>query len=84
MPEYRAHFDAVVEFVNGGDLRTQGFRLDVPSELVSQGEVSRLFDLLERAFRISTIESEDPSYADQGKPEAKPAPKRSASRETLH
>lgn len=43
MPEYRAHFDAVVEFVNGGDLRTQGFRLDVPSELVSQGEVSRLF-----------------------------------------
>lgn len=36
MPEYRAHFDAVVEFANGGDLRTEGFRLDLPSEDVSQ------------------------------------------------
>ncbi|CAN5418980.1 hypothetical protein BH10ACT7_BH10ACT7_23200 [soil metagenome] len=43
MPEYRAHFDAVVEFVNGGSLRTEGFRLDVPSEFVSESEVSRLF-----------------------------------------
>ncbi|MHA7987519.1 cyclase family protein [Rathayibacter sp. CAU 1779] len=30
MPEYRAHFDATVEFVNGGSLSAEGFRLDLP------------------------------------------------------
>lgn len=31
MPEYRAHFDATVEFVNGGSITAEGFRLDLPS-----------------------------------------------------
>ena len=31
MPEYRAHFDAVVTFVNGGSLTATEFRLDLPS-----------------------------------------------------
>jgi hypothetical protein len=31
MPEYRAHFDAAVEFVNGGSLTAEGFRLDLPT-----------------------------------------------------
>ena len=31
MPEYRAHFDARIEFANGGDLVATGFRLDLPS-----------------------------------------------------
>ncbi len=31
MNEYRAHFDAEIEFVNGGGLRAEGFRLDLPS-----------------------------------------------------
>jgi len=79
-----------LQFLDGAvEQLEQSERDDLRAELDARfalmtGEVSRLFDLLERAFRISTIESEDPSYADQGKPEAKPAPKRSASRETLH
>ena len=31
MPEYRAHFDADVRFVNGGGLTAEGFRLDIPA-----------------------------------------------------
>ena len=31
MVQYRAHFDARVEFANGGDLTANGFRLDLPS-----------------------------------------------------
>jgi arylformamidase len=30
LTEYRAHFDAQVEFVNGGGLTAHGFRLDLP------------------------------------------------------
>ena len=45
MPEtqYRALFDAVVEFANGGDLHTNGFRLDLPSADTNVLEVGRLF-----------------------------------------
>jgi arylformamidase len=43
MPDYRAHFDAVVQFVNGGSLTAEGFRLDVPSSEVDRTEVARLF-----------------------------------------
>jgi len=32
MTEYRAHFDAAVEFTNGGGLTANAFRLDLPSE----------------------------------------------------
>lgn len=31
MTQYRAHFDARIEFANGGDLTANGFRLDLPS-----------------------------------------------------
>jgi arylformamidase len=41
--QYRAHFDAAVEFVNGGSLTASGFRLDVPNGDVSSDDVSRLF-----------------------------------------
>ncbi|MCI0158234.1 cyclase family protein [Leifsonia shinshuensis] len=43
MTEYRAHFDAVVSFVNGGGLTAEGFRLDVPSAAVEEAEVAELF-----------------------------------------
>ncbi|MBO1737369.1 cyclase family protein [Leifsonia sp. TF02-11] len=43
MTEYRAHFDAVVSFVNGGGLTTEGFRLDVPTAAVGEAEVAELF-----------------------------------------
>jgi arylformamidase len=43
MPQYRAHFDARVEFTNGGGLTAEGFRIDVPSREVTEREVARLF-----------------------------------------
>ncbi|PPL19481.1 cyclase family protein [Microterricola pindariensis] len=43
MTEYRARFDAVVTFVNGGDLVTRGFRLDLPAAEVSKQKLAELF-----------------------------------------
>lgn len=43
MTEYRAQFDAVVTFVNGGDLVAHGFRLDLPSGEVSKQRLAELF-----------------------------------------
>lgn len=43
MTEYRAHFDAHVEFVNGGGLTADGFRLDLPSRELTEAEIGRLF-----------------------------------------
>lgn len=42
MTQYRAHFDAHVTFANGGSLRTEGFRLDVPSSDLRPDDVARL------------------------------------------
>src|SRR4029079_14589223 len=42
-PQYRAHFDAHVEYVNGGSLSAEGFRLDLPGADVDSDEVGRLF-----------------------------------------
>ena len=41
--EYRAHFDAVVTFVNGGELIASAFRLDLPSPELDSDAVGRLF-----------------------------------------
>ena len=41
--EYRASFDAVVRFSNGGDLSVHGFRVDVPSADVTEDEIGALF-----------------------------------------
>lgn len=43
MTQYRASFDANVEFVNGGSLNATGFRLDLPSGAVDEATVARLF-----------------------------------------
>ena len=43
MTEQRAHFDAHVTFANGGSLRAEGFRLDVPSGDLLPDDVARLF-----------------------------------------
>jgi len=40
MTEYRAHFDATVEFSNGGGLTASGFRLDLPD---TRANVEELF-----------------------------------------
>ncbi len=43
MPQYRAEFDAVVTFLNGGGMQAQGFRVDVPHDEVSEAEIAALF-----------------------------------------
>ncbi|MFF1633630.1 cyclase family protein [Leifsonia sp. NPDC058248] len=43
MPEYRAHFDATVSFVNGGGLEATGFRLDLPTDALDASDIARLF-----------------------------------------
>jgi arylformamidase len=40
--EYRAHFDAEIDFVNGGSLRAEGFRLDLPSADLREPEIAEL------------------------------------------
>lgn len=41
--QYRAEFDAVVSFSNGGGLQAQGFRVDVPGPDVTEEQVAILF-----------------------------------------
>ena len=43
MTEYRAHFDAEVEFTNGGRLTAEGFRLDLPGPDLSSEQIAELF-----------------------------------------
>lgn len=42
MAEYRAHFDARVEFANGGGLTAEAFRLDLPSPDLDEAAIGRL------------------------------------------
>lgn len=42
MTEYRAVFDAEIDFVNGGGLQAQGFRLDLPSADLTESQVGEL------------------------------------------
>jgi arylformamidase len=41
--QFRAEFDATVDFSNGGSLQTEGFRIDVPGPNTSEQEVAELF-----------------------------------------
>lgn len=43
MKEFRASFDAEIEFGNGGDLAVHGFRVDVPTAEVTEAEIGVLF-----------------------------------------
>lgn len=40
--EYRAHFDFDIRFANGGGMSGTGFRLDLPSPDLAEGEIARL------------------------------------------
>lgn len=40
--EYRAHFDFTISFANGGGIRGDGFRLDLPREQVTEPEIGAL------------------------------------------
>ncbi|QYN37826.1 hypothetical protein K1T35_11615 [Pseudonocardia sp. DSM 110487] len=60
MPEYRASFDAVITFSNGGDLTVHGFRVDVPSADVDEAEIAALFVaslglLMTESVRLSQV-----------------------------
>ncbi|MGK5445504.1 cyclase family protein [Micromonospora sp. URMC 105] len=41
--QYRARFDAEVTFANGGGLRTDGFRLDIPGPEIDDAALAALF-----------------------------------------
>ena len=42
MTECRAHFDFIIRFANGGDLRGSGFRLDLPVRTLDETSIARL------------------------------------------
>ena len=42
MPDYRAHLDASITFINGGSLTVDGFRLDLPSADLDESAIGRL------------------------------------------
>ena len=54
--QYRAEFDAVVTFRNGGGLQTQGFRVDVPHADVTEAEIASLFVTACRLLMVGTVE----------------------------
>ncbi|MET7945723.1 cyclase family protein [Micromonospora sp. NPDC005324] len=41
--QWRAQFDAEVSFANGGRLRTEGFRLDIPGREITDDDLAALF-----------------------------------------
>ncbi len=41
--EFRAQFDAEVVFANGGGIRTEGFRLDLPGDGIDDADLAALF-----------------------------------------
>jgi len=60
VPEYRASFDAVINFSNRGDLTVHGFRVDVPSADADEAEIASLFAaslglLMTESVRLSQI-----------------------------
>jgi arylformamidase len=61
MTEYRASFDAVLTFSNGGGLTAHGFRVDVPSPEVEETAIAALFVaslglLMTDSVRLSNVE----------------------------
>src|ERR1700760_2996726 len=77
--EYRAQFDAVVTFSNGGGLHAEGFRVDVPGPGVSAEEVGRLFIASLNLLMVGSVEVRDlsvfaePHKGTRGGPSDRPA-----------
>ena len=77
--EYRAQFDAVVTFANGGGLRTEGFRIDVPGPDVSPPEVARRFITALNLLMVESVEVHElrvlaePHKGTRGGPSDRPA-----------
>jgi kynurenine formamidase len=77
--EYRAQFDAVVTFANGGGLRAEGFRVDVPGPDVSERDVAGLFIASLNLLMVATVELRnlsvfaEPHKGTRGGPSDRPA-----------
>ena len=54
--QWRVQFDAEVRFANGGDLRVRDFRLDIPGEDVSEGELAELLVRLLGLLMVGEVE----------------------------
>ena len=54
--EFRAQFDAVVTFSNGGGLRADGFRVDVPGPDVTEQDVAILFISSLNLLMVDSVE----------------------------
>ncbi|MFI7216137.1 cyclase family protein [Micromonospora maritima] len=80
--EHRVVFDADVRFANGGGLRTEGFRLDVPGPEITDDEVAALFVrhlglLMVGEVRISNrTVVEEPHKGGRGVAATAPGPRR--------
>jgi len=58
MPQYRAHCDARIEFVNGGSLVAEGFRLDLPVDLAPESADETVVGrLLVRHLGLALVDS---------------------------
>ena len=77
--EYRAQFDAVVTFSNGGGLRADGFRVDVPGPDVSEQEAAGLFVASLNLLMVGSVELHnfsvfaEPHKGTRGGPADRPA-----------
>jgi len=77
--EYRAQFDAVVTFANGGGLRADGFRVDVPGPDVGEQEVADLFVASLNLLMVGSVELSnvsvfaEPHKGTRGGPADRPA-----------
>jgi arylformamidase len=77
--EYRAQFDAVVTFANGGGLRADEFRVDVPGPDVTEQEVGDLFIASLHLLMVGSVELRnlsvfaEPHKGTRGGPADRPA-----------
>jgi kynurenine formamidase len=77
--EYRAQFDAVVTFSNGGGLRADRFRVDVPGPDVGEQEVADLFVASLNLLMVGSVELSnvrvfaEPHKGTRGGPADRPA-----------
>ena len=78
--EYRAQFNAVVTFSNGGGLRADGFRVDVPGPDVTEQDVASLFIASLSLLMVESVELRnlsvfaEPHKGTRGGPSDRPAP----------
>jgi arylformamidase len=78
--EYRAQFDAVVTFSNGGGLRADDFRVDVPGPDVTEQDVVHLFIASLNLLMVESVELHslsvfaEPHKGTRGGPSDRPAP----------